>query len=365
MTTINQYFPESIPHPSETLIEKLHELNMGPKEFAIRTGKPEKTITAILKGESSITPEMSISFESVLKIPARFWIENQKRYDEYVARTKRLKIIKDAIEWAKSFPYAKMANFGWVKSTRIAEEKVVELFNFFGLSNKKAWENYYMGQKLKLNFRISLKNTNEPFAVSAWLRQGELEAIILQVPVYNEQIFKNNLLEIKKIMAEQPYDFFSKLQDLCAQAGVKVIYTPCLPKAPISGSSRWINETPVIQLSARYRQNDRFWFTFFHEAGHILMHGKKYISLENINFTAAELDKEKEADLFSENWTFSKEQEKEILKNIPLSEKDIVKFARKFNTHPAMIIGRFHHKNLIPYNLGRKFIVPLNLKSET
>lgn len=363
MTTLNQYNPESIPHPSETLIEKLQELNMGPKEFAIRTGKPEKTISAVLKGESSITPEMSILFESVLKIPARFWMENQKVYDEFVARTKRLAVIKDAVEWAKNFPYAKMANFGWVATTRKAEEKVSELFNFFGLSNKKAWENYYMGQKLKLNFRISLQHTNEPFAVSAWLRQGELDARTLQIPDYNEQIFKDNLRKIKSIMAEQPIDFFSELQNLCAQAGVKVIYTPCLPKAPISGSSRWINETPVIQLSARYRQNDRFWFTFFHEAGHILMHGKKYISIENIDFTAAEIDKEKEADLFSEDWTFSIEQEKEVLANIPLSENDIASFARKFNTHPAIIIGRFHHKQLIPYSIGRKFIVPLNLSN--
>ena len=29
-------------------------MGMGPKEFAIRTGKPEKTITAVLKGQSSI-----------------------------------------------------------------------------------------------------------------------------------------------------------------------------------------------------------------------------------------------------------------------------------------------------------------------
>jgi len=281
MTTINQYFPESVPHPSEILIEKLQELNMGPKEFAIRTGKPEKTISAVLKSESSITPEMSILFESVLKIPASFWMENQKRYDEYVARTKRVTIIEDAVEWAKSFPYAKMANFGWVKSTRIANEKVIELFDFFGLSSKKAWENYYMDKKLKLNFRISLQHTNEPFAVSAWLRQGEIKAGILQVPAYNDQLFKNNLIQIKNIMAKQPVDFFTKLQELCSEAGVKVIHTPCLPKAPISGSSRWINETPVIQLSARYNQNDRFWFTFFHEAGHILLHGRKYISLEN------------------------------------------------------------------------------------
>ena len=47
MTAINQYFPQSVSHPGETLEEKLQEMGMGPKEFSIRTGKPEKTIFAI------------------------------------------------------------------------------------------------------------------------------------------------------------------------------------------------------------------------------------------------------------------------------------------------------------------------------
>jgi addiction module HigA family antidote len=361
MATLNQYFPQSIPHPGETLVEKLKEMRMGPKEFAIRTGKPEKTITAVLNGSSAITPEMALLFENVLKIPARFWLENQREYDEYIARTKRVSVIEEAVEWAKCFPYAQMAKFGWVATTRKAEEKVEELFKFFSLSNKTAWENYYFGQKLKLSFRISLKHTSEPFAVSAWLRQGEMLASKLHVAVFDERKFRTNLQIIKSIMAEQPSGFFQGLQNLCANAGVKVVFTPCLPKAPISGSSRWIIDTPLIQLSARYGQNDRFWFTFFHEAGHVLLHGKKYISLENIDFSNVEADKEREADEFSENWTFSAEQEQEVLAIVPLNEKDIVAFAKKFNTHPAIIIGRFHHKGLLPYHIGREFIVPLNL----
>lgn len=364
MTNLNRYFPQSIPHPSETLSEKLQEMGMGPKELAIRTGKPEKTITAVLNGESSITPEMAILFEQVLKIPAHFWLKNQSDYDEYIARTKRLAVVEDAIEWAKSFPYSQMARFGWVPATPKAEEKVIELFHFFGFSNKTAWKNYYLNQKLKLSFRISLKHTSEPFAVSAWLRQGEIQASGIQVCVFDERKFKSKLEAIKSIMALQPPDFFLKLQTLCAEAGVKIIYTPCLSKAPISGSSRWINDTPLIQLSARYGQNDRFWFTCFHEAGHILMHGKKYISLENIELSESEADKEKEADAFAIKWTFTTEQEEEVLKSAPLHEDAIVAFARRFNTHPAMIIGRFHHKGLLPYHIGRKFIVPIVLEGQ-
>jgi HTH-type transcriptional regulator/antitoxin HigA len=75
----------------------------GPKEFAIRTGKPEKTVIAILKGKSSITPEMAVQFEHVLKIPAHFWLNMQRNYDEYMARLERQELLHEAKEWAKSF----------------------------------------------------------------------------------------------------------------------------------------------------------------------------------------------------------------------------------------------------------------------
>lgn len=362
---MNQYFPQSIPHPSETLNEKLEELRMGPKELAVRTGKPEKTITALLKSESSITPEMALLLESVLKIPADFWLENQRKYDEYIARKKRLAVIEEAEDWARMFPYAQMAKYGWVPETRKIEEKVVELLGFFGLSNKIAWENYYIRKSLKLSFRISLKHTNEPYAISSWLRQGEILASKLKVGEYNERKFRAKLSIIKDLMAEQPDDFFLKLQSICAEAGVKVIYTPCLQKAPISGSTRWIKDTPLIQMSARYKQNDRFWFTFFHEAGHILLHGKKFISIENVDFSDLEREKEEQADEFAIEWTFSNAEEKEVMTQTELTEDKIIHFAERFNTHPAMIIGRFQHKGLLPYSLGRQFLVPIDLSNQT
>lgn len=361
MAKKNEYFPQSISHPGKTLDEKLNELNMGPKEFAIRTGKPEKTISAILNGDSAITPDMAVRFESVLKIPAHFWLNNQRNYNEWIARVKRINSIEEALEWARSFPYAEMAKWGWVPGIRKTEEKVEELFKFFSFSTKRAWENYYYGQKLKVSFRISLKHTKEPYAVSAWLRQGEILAGELSAPNYNAGKFKQNLNLFKNIMAEQPKYFFKKLQELCLEAGVKVVYTPCLPKAPIHGSTRWMVNTPLIQLSARYKQNDRFWFTFFHEAGHILLHGKKYISIENVDFDDVDIKKEHEADDFAVDWTFSEEQEREVENSFPVTVDDVLAFAKKFNTHPALIIGRFQHKKLLHYNEGRQFIKPIDL----
>ena len=357
----NQYFPQSTPHPCETLVEKLEEMEMGPKEFAVRTGKPEKTIIAIMKGNSSITPDMAVQFESVLKIPAHFWLNSQHSYDEYIAREKRKEALSKSLEWAKLFPLAVMMKKGWLPQKTTLHEKTGELLAFFSISNHIAWEDYYLKQQLKVAFRISLAHTKEPYAISAWLRKGELQAKELTTNNYSDKVFKEALQEIKSVMAKHPTDFFQKLQGICHEAGVKVVHTPCLPKAPICGSTRWLNDTPLIQLTGRYKRNDSFWFTFFHEAGHILLHGKKDVFLENIEYSDKDKQKEKEADEFAIKWTLTKEEQSEILLRFNISKDDVIEFAKKFNTHPAIIIGRLQHDGLVPYSLGRQFFKPVDL----
>ncbi|MCD4698405.1 MAG: ImmA/IrrE family metallo-endopeptidase, partial [Bacteroidales bacterium] len=184
----------------------------------------------------------------------------------------------------------------------------------------------------------------------------------IENPPYNQNKVKDSIHNIKTIMAEHTLDFFERLQEICKDVGVKIVYTPCLPKAPIHGSTRWHGDTPLIQLSARYKTNDKFWFTFFHEVGHILLHGKKFISLENVEYEEQDLIKEQEADDFAVQCTFSEDEEKEVLDSIPLKRNDIISFAKKFNTHPALIIGRFHHKKIIHYSIGREFIESIDLE---
>lgn len=362
----NQYIPTIVFHPAETLREKLEEMGMGIKEFALRTGKPEKTIIAVLNEESSLTPEMAVLFENVTKIPADFWINKQARYNEFIARKRHAEAIAEAEEWVKEFPYAEMAKHNWVSPTRNIEEKTINLLSYFGVASHTAWEKLYMESELKVAAYTSLKHTHEPHAISAWLRQGELQAKKTEVPDFESKKLKSNIPAMRKLMVEQPVNFFEQLQQLCFEAGVILLFTPKLPKVPLSGSTRWINENPLIQLTARYGQNDRFWFTFFHELGHIILHGKKYISLENVDFAAADPEKEQEAHDFAVKHTFSKKQEEKLLSEHPnsISADDIVNYAHEFNTHPAMIIGRLQFLKLIHYSVGREFILPVNLSSD-
>jgi addiction module HigA family antidote len=86
MTIDNQYNPDIVFHPASTLKEKLEEMGMSTHEFALKTGMPENTVLSILKEESSVTSEMAILFDNITGIPAKFWINKQSRYNEYLAR---------------------------------------------------------------------------------------------------------------------------------------------------------------------------------------------------------------------------------------------------------------------------------------
>lgn len=360
MATSN-FVPPVAFHPGETLSEKLKEMGMSIKEFAIRTSKPEKTIFAVINGSSAVTSDMAVSFESVTQIPANFWMNKQRAYDEYIARIKRETLIEESYEWAMKFPFTKMVQLGWVSSCKTMKDKVKELFTFFQVSSSKAWEDYYFNQQLKVAFRISLCSTKEPYAISTWLRQGERQAAEQEVPAYSEIKLRKLLPEIKALMVNQALDFEIKLQETCALAGVKLVYTPGMPKAPISGSTRWINDTPCIQMTGRYKRYDTFWFTFFHEIGHILLHGKKDIFMENIEYSDKQMEKENEADTFASKILLSPTEENEIINNGDFSISTIRMFAKKFNTHPAIIVGRLQHKKILSYYENTDLIAKIEL----
>ena len=343
-------------HPGTTLREKLDEMGMSVKEFAVRTSKPEKTINAVLMGNSSLTPDMAVAFEQITMIPAHMWLNLQRNYDEFMARKKRESILndEDTIAWARCFPYSIMAKLGWVPATRNIGEKITNLLSFFKITAASAWTNLFLNQALKSEFRLSLSGTKDPYAISAWLRQGEILANNTHTKnSYSAECLKENLSQMLKLSQLQPDDFDSQLKELCSDAGVKLIYINHIPHAPVNGCARWIDDSPCIQMTDRQKRNDVFWFSFFHEIGHILMHGKKDVFLEDDEYNDQQKDKELEADNFASGILLDKKKEQAIVREIAgkiIREDVIIQLAKKFQTHPAIIVGRLQHLQLLPQN---------------
>lgn len=105
----------------------------------------------------------------------------------------------------------------------------------------------------------------------------ELESRKIDCKPFDENKFKKAIDEVRNLTVEtNPSVFIPKLQSICEESGVAVVFTPELPGCRASGVTKWISsQKALIGLSLRYRSNDHLWFTFFHEAGHIILHVKK------------------------------------------------------------------------------------------
>ena len=82
----NQYRPDYVSPPGETLIETIRALRMSQADLAERTGRSRKTINEIIKGKAPITPKMPLELEKVLGVPASFWNNRERRYREYLTQ---------------------------------------------------------------------------------------------------------------------------------------------------------------------------------------------------------------------------------------------------------------------------------------
>jgi hypothetical protein len=131
-----------------------------------------------------------------------------------------------------------------------------------------------------VEFRQTFAFQSDLGAVAAWLRRGEIEAAEIDCVIYDASKFKETLQQVRALTIEPPEIFQFEVVRLCAAAGVAVVFVPELPKTRTCGATRWLNPNKaLIQLSLRYKTNDHLWFAFFHEAGHILLHGKRNVFL--------------------------------------------------------------------------------------
>lgn len=331
---------EMISPPGETLAETLNVKGISQAMLALRMGRPLKTINEIIKAKAAIMPETAIQLERVLGIEANFWLEREKLYRLELAEIEEAEQMLANSDWVKKFPLAAMKENGWLNYENNTLSKTAAIYSFFGISGVEPYYNYYHKIVFETAYRMSTSNGKNPYAVSAWLKQGEHQAAQLNAAVYDAHNFKQALDKIKQVMVAQPANYFTQLQAICLSAGVKVVHTPCLPNTKLHGSTRWLNDTPLIQLSNRHNRNDVFWFTFFHEAGHIIKHGKKDVFVEGLKYSVEEEIKEKEADEFAIKYLLTKEQEKIIVDQLPITKKSLLDFAKQFNTHPAAIMGR-------------------------
>jgi addiction module HigA family antidote len=346
--------------PGESLVELLETVGLSQADLAERTGRPKKTINEIAKGKAAITPETALQLERVLGVPSSYWNTLEQNYRAALARTEERQRLSQHVGWLSNFPITEMIKRKWIKSRADKVELVEELLSFFGVASPDAWNEVWCRGKEATAFRKSpTHNSAELGLIASWLRQGELGGRDVQCKAFDAARFKAALAQIRLLTSNKDINGAVKSTiDECAAAGVAVVLVPEFPKLGVCGATRWLSsEKALIQLSLHYKRDDQLWFSFFHEAGHILLHGKRDIFVEQKKASKDILLQEQEANQFAADFLIHPESYRDFISNGDFSHTSIANYAKSLGIAPSIVVGRLQHDKAIGFHERTEFRV--------
>jgi HTH-type transcriptional regulator/antitoxin HigA len=338
----NNFEPDWASPPGETIVDILQERELSRKDFAAELDHSEDEVERLLKGELAITLEVARRLETSLGGSFQFWLSRDFDYRQDLARREHL-----AYQWFSDLPIREMVDLGWIEST--PSPSVMSCLNYFNVSSVSEWNDKYTELQQVIRFRTSASFQSTPAAVAAWLRQGEIEASRIQCGEWNPNGFRDCLSRARKLTREKNRSrFLPALKALCAEFGVAVIDLRAPKGCKASGATRFLSPTKaVLLLSFRHKSDDQVWFTFFHEAAHLLLHGKERLFLEGDEVSSTL--EEKEADAFAGDILIPQQYRGEMM-TLPLNYKSVIRFAMRVGISAGLVIGQLQHLGHIKYS---------------
>lgn len=334
--------------PGEILEDFLDSRDLDKQDFATRCGRSAKFISEIIAGKAAVTEETAIQFGRVLDTDPQMWVNLESQYRLKLAKQKDAEELKRAQTWVKRFPIADMKRLGLIDRKFAGQDLLESVLSFFKAANPAALEQVMERQVKTLAFRRSKSLDSNPLAVMTWLQWGELAMRDVEVAEYSASKFKAALKRIRALTREGSDTIQTQTVSACAEAGVRLVFIPELKGTCLSGATRWIGENPVIQLSLRHKSDDHLWFTFFHEAAHVLLHSKKTVFLDEGKDNYVDGD-EAEADEFARDYLIPPSMWKSFVNNKDYSKESIERFADECGIAPGIIVGRLQHEKKIVY----------------
>jgi addiction module HigA family antidote len=340
-TTLSRqtFMPDYAVHPGTILKDTIEDMGITQESLATRIGMKAQSLSRILAGRTVISPDTAAKLELALGIPAKFWNSLQAQYHELVAKQEereRLELERQKRrDWIKQFPLTMMTKRGYIAKIKDETEQYRELLLFFGIANGVAWADQWDSPAVAAKCSTCFE-TNKWHA-SVWIRQGERMAEKLPCAPYDERKFKNALTEIRKLTIETPDVFFRKMVELCTGAGVALALIPEVPKVPWSGATKWMMAKPLIILNLRGKGEDRFWFSFFHEAAHVLHGSHKRLYIADKSKDPAEV----EADQFAADTLIPAKYNPRIM--AAKTSANITAIAKELGIAPGIVAGRYEH----------------------
>lgn len=340
--------------PGEYLEEVIDELGMTKDELARRMGRPAPKLSAIFKGTKAITPDTAMQLEKVVGVPAHIWLGLEAEYRLALAQKAEKDQLTREVKLLTPFCYPELAKLGFVKKLSVRRDKVRELQRFFGVASL---DSVLEVRRYQAAFRVGKAGAapTRPHAVASWLRMGELRAREIPCKPFDRAKLESSLDKIRAMTLMKPEEFQAPLIRLLAECGVALVIAPHFPGTKAYGATFWLGrDKAVLMLTIRGHWADIFWFSLFHELGHLLLHDRRETFIEDGNAPPDLEEQEREANAFAADQLIPPAVYERFVKRGDFYPESIARFARELGIDPGIVVGRLQHDGLLRPNWGNK-----------
>lgn len=338
--------------PGATIARVIKTREIDSSELADAVGLKAHEFDDLLLGKLRLSQKLAEALAEQLGSTARFWLARDKDYLKELARLGAADVTT-IDQWAQSMPVASMRRFGWLPAdsrTKLARNNA--LLTFFDCKNIQEWAQRYSAGVGAVAFRTSLAFASDGMATLVWLRAGEAQLTSRPNVCFDRKEFKRILPSMKRLSAfKHPTTILQRLTEACAVVGVSITTARAPDGCRASGAS-WFdaNGRPVIHLSFRHLSEDHFWFTFFHEAAHIILHGQTHIDGEGVEVMEADtMAREDEANAYAREILLPDDICQDLLDRQAVSAKAIMQAAKAAKVTAGVIVGQLERAEAIPH----------------
>lgn len=349
MITESEFEPMWAVPPGKTISDLMKSKGISSQCLSKLADMSQEAVDQLLVGKHILDFAVASRLASIFGASADFWLHRERQYRE------QLEKLSAGVDhqsddyrfWLNCLPRKEMKEFGWVDATKDKAKALRAYLDFFDVPNLDAWRRTYVDMRAATAFRTTDAYLENAPATSAWLRKGELEAEKLDCRSWNPDLFKAQFQKIRRLtQIASPLEFIPALQNLCAEAGVAVVVVKAPKGCRASGATFFANpKKAVLLLSFRYLSDDQFWFSFFHEAAHLVLHwDPDLLLLETSDSPYSE--REEEANRFASDQLIPLELQQR-LPEASRSLKGIMRLARDAGVSYGIIVGQMQFRGLL------------------
>ena len=328
--------PAEVFPPGEFLADELEARGWTQTEFAEIIGRPQKLVNDIINAKRGVTPEAAADFAAAFGTSAHFWINHETAW-QLSKVPPRKDSISRAAKLRARFPVRGMCQRGWIRTGDSAAELERNVLTFFEINSIES--------PIELKHAARRNYQREVTAHQwAWIFRVNQLATSLKVPPFSGATLRAKITDLESLMVEP--EEIRHLPRILMECGVRFVIVEPIPGSEIQGVCFWIhdNKSPVIGLTLKGDQIDKFWFDFWHEIEHVLNgDGKDGMIIEDFDETKADTNEaEKNANRGAANHCVPLGAMRDfILRHNPMfSEKSMLGFARIVKRHPGIVAGQ-------------------------